>query len=278
MVAAANGVVTGDAKAAFDRALALDKQNVMARFYMGMAADQDGRRADAEKIWGELLASAPPGAPWIEVVRHALARNAPAGEAALSPAAGAAAAPAADHDVNAMVERLADRLKKDGSDVPGWLQLVRSYRVLGQNDKMQVAIADARRALASDPDKLRQFTEGSGATASAAPPPPLAPPAAPMAPAAGAPGPSAADIAAAAQMNPDQQNQMIRTMVARLADKLKQDGSDVAGWERLLRAYMVLGDHDKAQAAAADARRALAGDPDKLRRLDAAIKDLKVEG
>ena len=81
MVAAANGVVTGDAKAAFDRALALDKQNVMARFYMGMAADQDGRRADAEKIWGELLASAPPGAPWIEVVRHALARNAPAGEA-----------------------------------------------------------------------------------------------------------------------------------------------------------------------------------------------------
>jgi len=379
-VAVANGVVTGDAKAAFDRALALDKQNVMARFYMGMAADQDGRRADAEKIWGELLASAPPGAPWIEVVRHALARNAPAGDAALSPSpgAGAAAAPAADHDVNAMVQRLADRLKQDGSDVPGWLQLVRSYRVLGQNDKMQAAIADARRALAndpdklrqfaegstaaasaaplappaaaagptaadvaaaakqtpaqqdqsinamvqrladrlkqdgsdvpgwlqlvrsyrvlgqndkmqaaiadarralaSDPDKLRQFTEGSTAAASAAPPPPLAPPAAPMAPAASAPGPSAADIAAAAQMKPDQQNQMIRTMVARLADKLKQDASDVAGWERLLRAYMVLGEHDKAQAAAADARKALAGDPDKLRRLDDVIKDLKVEG
>jgi cytochrome c-type biogenesis protein CcmH len=137
---------------------------------------------------------------------------------------------------------------------------------------MQAAIADARRALASDPDKLRQFTEGSGAAASAAPPPPLAPPA------AGAPGPSAADIAAAAQMNPDQQNQMIRTMVARLADKLKQDGSDVAGWERLLRAYMVLGEHDKAQAAAADARKALADEPDKLRRLDDVIKDLKVEG
>ena len=62
-----------------------------------------------------------------------------------------------------MVARLADRLKKDGSDVQGWLQLVRSYRVLGQNDKMQAAIADARRALANDPDKLRQFTEGSEA-------------------------------------------------------------------------------------------------------------------
>ena len=79
-------------------------------------------------------------------------------------------------------------------------------------------------------------------------------------------------------MKPDEQNQMIRSMVARLADKLKQDGSDVAGWERLLRAYMVLGDHGKAQAAASDARKALAGDPDKLRRLDEVIKDLKVEG
>ena len=55
-VAAANGVVTADAKAAFERALALDGKNVMARFYMGMAADQDGRRADADKIWRELFA------------------------------------------------------------------------------------------------------------------------------------------------------------------------------------------------------------------------------
>jgi cytochrome c-type biogenesis protein CcmH len=79
-------------------------------------------------------------------------------------------------------------------------------------------------------------------------------------------------------MKPDQQNEMIRTMVARLADRLKQDGSDIAGWERLLRAYMVLGDHAKALAAVADARKALASDPDKLRRLDEVIKDLKVEG
>ena len=364
VVAAANGVVTGEAKAAFERALAEDAKNVMARFYMGMAADQDGRRADAEKIWGDLLASAPPGAPWVEVVRHALARNAPAASAAAATPAptGDSATPPADHDLNAMVERLADRLKKDGSDVPGWLQLVRSYRVLGQTEKMQAAIADARKALTNDPDKLRQFAEGEAAASSAAPAatpvpgvaaqpapehegsvenmvqrladrlkkdgsdvqgwlqlvrsyrvlgqtdkmqaaiadarkalandpdklrqfaegseagaaaPPMAP-AAPVAPAAGAPGPSAADIAAAQQMAPDQQNQMIRTMVARLADRLKQDGSDVAGWERLLRAYMVLGDHDKALAAAADARKALAGDPDKLRRLDEVIKDLKV--
>ena len=369
MVAAANGVVTADAKAAFDRALKIDPQDVMARFYTGMAADQDGRRAEADKIWNDLIAGAPPNAPWIEVVRHALARNAPAAEATAPAAAaqsappdhdvnamverlaerlkkdgsdvngwlelvrsyrtlnqndkmeaaiadarkalandaaklrqfgdgieaaksaaplpaGAAAGPAptasgpppGDHDINAMVQRLADRLKKDGSDVNGWLQLVRSYRVIEQQDKMQAAIADVRKALASDPDKLKQFNAGvDAATSVAAAAPPMVPQA-PAAPPAGQPGPTAADIAAAAKMNPDQQNDMIRTMVARLADQLKADGSNLAGWERLLRAYMVLGDHDKAKAAAADARKALAGDADKLRQIDAVIKDLRVEG
>ena len=65
---------------------------------------------------------------------------------------------------------------------------------------------------------------------------------------------------------------MVRGMVARLAERLKQDGSDVEGWLRLVRAYMVLGDKEKARAAAADARRALATDPDKLRRVDELIK------
>ncbi len=184
MVFAANGVVTADAKTQFDRALKLDGKDVMARFYLGMAADQDGRRPEAEKIWRDLLAEAPPGAPWVEMVRHALNRTAPTGTAAAAPPApgGASATPPADHDVNAMVERLANRLKKDGSDVNGWVQLVRSYRVLDQNDKAQAAIADARRALANDPDKLRQFAEG---TEAAAAPAATAAPSAPVAHRAG---------------------------------------------------------------------------------------------
>jgi cytochrome c-type biogenesis protein CcmH len=96
--------------------------------------------------------------------------------------------------------------------------------------------------------------------------------------AAAQPGPSAGDVAAAGQMAPEQREAMVRGMVSRLAERLKSDGGDVEGWLRLLRAYMVLGDRQQARAAADDARRALAGDPDKLRRIDDLIKELALEG
>ncbi|MEZ5843046.1 MAG: c-type cytochrome biogenesis protein CcmI [Hyphomicrobiaceae bacterium] len=75
-----------------------------------------------------------------------------------------------------------------------------------------------------------------------------------------APGPSASDVAAAAKRSPDEQAAMIRGMVDGLADRLKADGRDAAGWQRLIRAYIVLGERDKAAAALAGARQALAGD------------------
>jgi cytochrome c-type biogenesis protein CcmH len=71
---------------------------------------------------------------------------------------------------------------------------------------------------------------------------------------------------------------MIRGMVARLAERLNRDGSDLEGWLRLVRSYMVLGDRDKALAAAGDARRALASEPDKLRQIDDLVKGLGLEG
>ena len=79
-------------------------------------------------------------------------------------------------------------------------------------------------------------------------------------------------------MTPEQRQTMIRGMVERLAQRLKSDGADLDGWLRLMRAYMVLGERDKARAAAADARRALNGDPDKLRRIDETAKGLGLDG
>jgi cytochrome c-type biogenesis protein CcmH len=160
LLAAAKGVVTEEAKAAFDRSLARDPKNLKARFFLGVAAQQDGQRDKAAAIWHDMLKDAPPNAPWVGMVREGLARL---GETPPAPSADevAAAEQMTPQDrtamVRGMVERLAERLKQDGSDVEGWLRLVRAYAVLGERDRALSAIADARRALGHDADKLRRL-------------------------------------------------------------------------------------------------------------------------
>jgi cytochrome c-type biogenesis protein CcmH len=80
LVAEANGVVTAEARAAFERASVLDPRHPKARFFLGLAAEQDGRLKDAKIIWQGLVNDAPEGAPWLGVVRTALARLQTAGQ------------------------------------------------------------------------------------------------------------------------------------------------------------------------------------------------------
>ncbi len=192
LAAASNGIITVEAKEAFERAIALDRDDLKANYYIGIAAEQDGDRNKAVAIFTAMLKDAPADAPWARMVSEALTR------------------------------------------------------------------------VGGTPPKMAQA--------------PVLPPAPAGASAPNAPGPSAADIAAAQGMSETDRGDMIRGMVARLADKLKKDGGDVAGWQRLLRAYMVLGERDKAVAAAADAKKALASDPDKLRQIGDTIKSLNIEG
>jgi cytochrome c-type biogenesis protein CcmH len=63
-------------------------------------------------------------------------------------------------------------------------------------------------------------------------------------------GPSAADVEAAQAMTPEARQAMIHAMVDRLAAQLEANPNDEEGWLRLARAYAVLGDADKARAAA----------------------------
>lgn len=62
-------------------------------------------------------------------------------------------------------------------------------------------------------------------------------------------GPSAEDMAAAAEMGPEEQEAFIRSMVGRLAARLEQEPEDLDGWLRLTQAYRVLGERDAATAA-----------------------------
>ncbi len=273
LTAEANDVVTADAKAAFVRAVSLDQTIVSARYYLGLAAEQDGQREKAGEIWRDLITEAPAGATWVSEVRNALARvESKSTPPPPPPGPGAAQTAAANQPpeqdaamIHSMVDRLAARLKQDGSDLDGWVRLVRSYKVLGEPDKARAAAADAEQAFAGDPGKLQQLNAALkelDAGHAAAP--------------AFTPRPGAAPTAAAGAPADHQQGATIQNMVERLAERLKISGSDPAGWLMLARSYMTLGEKDKATAAIDGARHALADDPDKLQQFNNALKQFNI--
>src|SRR5215467_11583663 len=161
LVAASEGRVTPEAKKAFERAVELDAGNVKARYFLGLAAEQDGQPAAAAAIWRAMVAAAPPSAPWADFIRQEVARvTGTPGPSQEDVAAASKLGPEQQMAmIRTMVTRLADRLHQDGSDLEGWLRLVRSYMVLGERDKALTAVGEARRALAGDADKLRRIDE-----------------------------------------------------------------------------------------------------------------------
>lgn len=164
IAAAANGVVTAEAKTEFERARALDADDPKANYFLGLAAEQDGRKDDAANLWRALLAKAPADAPWRPLVQSSLVRVGGGAMPALSDETIAASKDMNEGDRNAMVrgmvERLATRLKQNGDDVEGWLRLVRAYLVMGDRDKAVGASSDARQAVANDAARLKQLNEG----------------------------------------------------------------------------------------------------------------------
>jgi len=88
------------------------------------------------------------------------------------------------------------------------------------------------------------------------------------------PGPTAGDVAAAAQLSPEQRNEMIRGMVERLATRLKETPDDLQGWLRLGHAYEVLKQPEKAADAYEHAAKLKPEEPAILaRELDALMAD-----
>jgi cytochrome c-type biogenesis protein CcmH len=68
-----------------------------------------------------------------------------------------------------------------------------------------------------------------------------------------------------------------RAMVAMLAARLKDNPQDALGWVRLMRAYTVLGETEKARRALADARKAFPDNKDAQTAFTTAAKALKLE-
>jgi cytochrome c-type biogenesis protein CcmH len=172
-VFATQGRVGKDAEHDFEQALTLEPKLAIARYYLGVAAEQNNDKDKAIAIWDGLLADAPAGAPYIKVVRAKLdalrgvstppEASAPDPESARGPDStqgkAIAAMPRGNQQamIHTMVERLASRLATKGDDVEGWLKLLRAYSVLGEQGKAAQALADARRALARRPAELSRI-------------------------------------------------------------------------------------------------------------------------
>ncbi len=154
LVAAAGGVVTDKAREAFAKALAAQPGQPQARFYLALAAEQDGNTAEAIHAYESLAADAPADAPWIGAVKARLA--ALNGELPQQSTTGAAALGSAQQQamIEGMVSRLANRLASNGGSVDEWSRLIRAYTVLHESDKAKAALADARKALAPDSDAV----------------------------------------------------------------------------------------------------------------------------
>lgn len=135
------GAVTQEAEAAFTAALTGDPKDRAARYYLGLATAARGDNDKALLLWKSLLHDVPvDSAVHADLVDRIAALTARSGGAA--------------PDISAMVAGLAGRLKDHPNDGVGWQRLIRAYAVLGEKDKARQAIADARNAMAAQPDQL----------------------------------------------------------------------------------------------------------------------------
>jgi cytochrome c-type biogenesis protein CcmH len=169
-ILASDGVVTEEARAAYEKILKLEPKRVEPRFWLALAKEQDGRLTDALADYQGLLTQAPADAPYRSALDHRVLEV----KARIAAAAGGKQPGPSETDVAAaarmtpqqraemiagMVEGLAQRLKANGRDLEGWLRLVNAYVVLDRREDARTALADARRNFADDAGALAELSK-----------------------------------------------------------------------------------------------------------------------
>ncbi|HEY6868997.1 MAG TPA: tetratricopeptide repeat protein [Novosphingobium sp.] len=173
LVGLAKDQVTPEAKAEFERAVALDPKEPRARYFLALWQAQHGAEKPALDKWVALANEGPADAPWQADVRRKITEvsaklglDVAARLKAPTPALGGAspppldpqtiqsanAMPAADRQamVDQMVGGLAEKLRANPADPDRWVLLLRSRMVLKQADQAASDLATARRALAGN--------------------------------------------------------------------------------------------------------------------------------
>jgi cytochrome c-type biogenesis protein CcmH len=177
LVAANDGLVSAQARTAFDEALKLNAMQPKARFYRTLADEQTGDRGKALEGWKALLADTPADAAWKDAVEQRIAALENPASAQPAPApppdtvADAPGLPAGSEAIQqlppdqqqamirGMVDRLDERLKAEGGDLGEWLRLARARAVLGERDRAVAALDTAADRFKNDAVALAQIDE-----------------------------------------------------------------------------------------------------------------------
>lgn len=167
LLTASDGIVTDQAREAFDEALKLQPANPRARFYSGLGHAQAGQKKEATEIFEALIRDSPKDAPWVPLVRDHLAKLGTESAPAVPPLSGptaddvAAAQEMAPADREAMilgmVESLDARLKDEPKNFEGWMRLVRSRAMLKDNEKATLALKESLKNFAPDSAEGREL-------------------------------------------------------------------------------------------------------------------------
>lgn len=150
LFAQAGGIVTAEARMAFEAVLKFEPQNPFASYFMALALAQEGKKDEALAAFTAIAENSPSDAPWMPPVRQQiLALTGP--DSAQVEAAMDMSAEDRQEMIAGMVAGLDARLQEDPNDIEGWLRLIRSYIVLGKADEALRALGQA----------LGSFQEGS---------------------------------------------------------------------------------------------------------------------
>jgi cytochrome c-type biogenesis protein CcmH len=197
LVRAADGRVADEAKAEFEQALRLDAKDSKGRFFLGLAKEQVGDKLAALDDWIAILNDTDSNDPWVsDLVQRVtelgqetgvdvsarLHRPTPAvggllemlrqSQAAPRVAAPKSGDPSAEDVRNAaamtssdrvamiqgMVDRLASRLEQSPRDVDGWIKLMRSRKVLGENEAAEQTFRFAMNVFKDAPREQEQIS------------------------------------------------------------------------------------------------------------------------
>ena len=155
-----DGQLTAQARTAFGQANRLDPSMPEPAFFLGVAAFQDGDRAEAARRWADIIEQLPADDPF----RQAIAARAgdllsrPAGGPGSDGAAPFADAAANGADMDAMIAGMVDslqaRVQAEPDDLSGWLSLARARRMQEQPADARAALSEARNRFAGEPGEI----------------------------------------------------------------------------------------------------------------------------